>query len=163
MKHVTSHYNNSSNSSTIDELGSWCLKRLAEPGSNEARGIHQRHRHTEPNQWNTYQTRYLPKGGWRGKKGLKISEQNDLSHRPASKQMQCKPQGTPSRELKRSPLSRNLGRPLTGIVLNLTLPKLHLATLNIGKKSQDTKQLSEQTNKIATKLIYKTIISIYKK
>ena len=26
------------NSSTIDELGSWCLKRLVEPGSNEARG-----------------------------------------------------------------------------------------------------------------------------
>ena len=54
---------------------------------NPASGHHQRHRHTEPNQWNTYQTRYLPKGGWRGKKGLKISEQNDLSHRPASKQV----------------------------------------------------------------------------
>ena len=53
---------------------------------NPASAHHQRHRHTEPNQWNTYQTRYLPKGGWRGKKGLKISEQNDLSHRPASKQ-----------------------------------------------------------------------------
>ena len=48
----------------------------------------------------------------------------------ASKQMQCKPRGTPSRELqKRSPLSRNVGRPLTSIVLTLTLPKLHLATL----------------------------------
>ena len=68
---------------------------------NPASGHHQRHRHTEPSQWNTYQTRYLPKGGWRGKKGLKISEQNDLSHRPASKQMQCKPRGTPSRELKK--------------------------------------------------------------
>ena len=51
----------------------------------------------------------------------------------ASKQMQCKPRGTPSRELKRSPLSRNMGRPLTSIVLNLTLPKLHLATLNSPK------------------------------
>ena len=56
---------------------------------NPASGHHQRHHHTEPNQWNTYQTRYLPKGGGRGKKGLKISEQNDLSHRPASKQMRC--------------------------------------------------------------------------
>ena len=26
------------NSLTIDELGSWCLKRLVEPGSNEAQG-----------------------------------------------------------------------------------------------------------------------------
>ena len=34
----------------------------------------------------------------------------------------------PAESSKRSPLSRNVGRPLTGIVLNLTLPKLHLAT-----------------------------------
>ena len=57
----------------------------------------------------------------------------------ASKQMQCKPRGTPSRELqKRSPLSRNVGRPLTSIVLNLTLPKLHLATLKVERLKNDT-------------------------
>ena len=64
---------------------------------------------------------------------MKISEQNDLSHRPASKQANAMqtmrhPQ---QRAQKRSPLSRNVGRPLTGIVLNLTLPKLHLATYQI--------------------------------
>ena len=95
---------------------------------NPASGHHQRHRHTEPNQWNTYQTRYLPKGGWRGKKGLKISEQNDLSHRPASK-CNANHEAPPAESSKRSPLSCSVGRPLTGIVLNLTLPKLHLATL----------------------------------
>ena len=52
--------------------------------------------------WNTYQTRYLPKEGWRGKKGLKISEQNDLSHRPASKQANAmQTTRPPSRELKK--------------------------------------------------------------
>ena len=49
----------------------------------------------------------------------------------ASKQMQCNAnhEAPPAESSKRSPLSRNVGRPLTGIVLNLTLPKLHLATL----------------------------------
>ena len=57
----------------------------------------------------------------------------------ASKQMQCKPRGTPSRELqKRSPLSRNVGRPLTSIVLTLTLPKLHLATFKGANIYVDT-------------------------
>ena len=53
------------NSSTTDELGSWGLKgllswaasRYEEGGihGNPASRYHQRHRHTEPSQWNTYQ------------------------------------------------------------------------------------------------------------
>ena len=48
----------------------------------------------------------------------------------ASNAMQCNAnhEAPPAESSKRSPLSRNMGRPLTGIVLNLTLPKLHLAT-----------------------------------
>ena len=52
-------------SSTIDDVGSWCVKgwwsraaiRHEEGGihGNPASGHHQRHRHTESNQWNTYQ------------------------------------------------------------------------------------------------------------
>ena len=41
---------------------------------NPASGHNQRYRHTEPNQWNTYQTRYLPKGGRRGGGGSTIRQ-----------------------------------------------------------------------------------------
>ena len=69
---------------------------------NPASGHHQRHHHTEPNQWNTYQTRYLPReGGERKRLENKASKMTLLTGQQGSK---CKanheapPQA--SRELK---------------------------------------------------------------
>ena len=102
---------NKLNSSTIDELSSRCLEgwwsqpaiRQREWGyyGNRSSGHHQRHRHSKPNHWNTYKTRYLPKGGRReeggGGGGLdnKASKMTRLSRRPGSKQMRCEPWGAP--------------------------------------------------------------------
>ena len=71
-------------------------------------------------------------GGDRGGEELdKTAGKNDLSRRPASKQMRCEPWGAPQQRIQRSPLSCDKRRPLTSIELTLTLPKLHLATFKL--------------------------------
>ena len=139
------------NSSTIDELGSWCLKgwwsRAAirhgkgDNHGNPASGHHQWHRHTEPNQWNTYQ------GRAEREKGLKI-KQAKWPFPQASKQANAKrTMRCPQQRAQRSPLSRDEGRPLTGIVLTLTLPKLYLATrkitLSFGSKPSNVHEIND--------------------
>ena len=129
------------NLSTIDDLGSWCLKgwwsqaaiKHGEGGihGNHASGQHQWHCHTESNQWNTYQAR---PDTYQRESREGEARQNDLhvSRRPASKQMRCEPWGAPQQRIQRSPLSRDKTRLLTGIELTLTSPKLHLATLKFS-------------------------------
>ena len=100
------------NSSTIDKLGSWCLEgcwnqaeiRHGEGGihGNPVSGHHQQHRHTESNQWNTYQTQYLPKGGWRGGLKNKASKMTYLAGQQATK-CDANHGAPPSRELKGRP------------------------------------------------------------
>ena len=58
----------------------------------------------------TYQT----EGGDGGKLDNTVGK-NDLSRRPASKQMRCEPWGAPLQRIQRSPLSHDKRPPLTGI------------------------------------------------
>ena len=113
------------NSSTIDELGSWCLKgwwsqeaignREGGIHGNPASSHHQRDHHTD-----TQSVEYLP----RESKGLEIKQANLPFSRGRKQGNAKRTMRFPQQRGERSPPSRDERQPLTGIVLTLTLPKI---------------------------------------